>query len=251
MHRTGLEEKDWPKVTQLIREHREEVEVMGVCTHFAGAESISNYLRIRDQKKVYRRGLAYFREQGVHYHLRHACCSAAAIRYPEMRYDLIRLGILQYGFWPSREIFIEFLKERKRKESPIHRLMSWKSYVMSIKNVEPGEFIGYGTSYLAGIPTRIAIVPVGYSGGFLRSLSNLGRMLVRGYRVAVIGNVNMNSLAIDITEIPEVEIGDEVVIIGHQGDLEISVASFTELSRQLNYEALSRLPERIDRKVVE
>src|SRR5690606_18522320 len=106
----------------------------GLCTHFAGAESISNYVRIHEQKKKYRKGLAWFRQHGLSPEYRHTCCSAAAIRYPEMRFDLVRLGILQYGLWPSREIFIEFLKHRPSSyESPVKRLISWKSQVMSLK----------------------------------------------------------------------------------------------------------------------
>lgn len=250
MHRTGLEKKEWAKFKRIYSKNTDQVQLKGICTHFAGAESISNFVRIQDQKKRFREALSWFRRQGIHPEYRHACCSAAAIRYPDMLFDMVRIGILQYGFWPSREIFIEFLKHRKDKSSPIHRLMTWKSKVMSIKEVDSGEFIGYGTSFFTGRKTRLAIVPLGYSGGFIRALSNAGRVLIRGKRVGVVGTVNMNSLTVDITELKEVNLGDEVIIVGRQGKLELTVAAFTELSQQLNYEALTRIPENIERTIV-
>ena len=113
--------------------------------------------------------------------------------------------------------------------------------------VKPGEFIGYGTSYMAENDTKIAIVPIGYAHGYSRSLSNQGRVLINGQRMGIIGMVNMNMLIVDVTNIPESEAGDEVVLIGKQGNLEISVSSFGELSAQLNYELLTRLPHDIPR----
>jgi alanine racemase len=113
-----------------------------------------------------------------------------------------------------------------------------------------GEFIGYGTSYQAPKNLSIATVPVGYSYGFTRNLSNLGRVLVKGRRVGVIGLVNMNLMIINISDVPNAAKGDEVVLIGNQQNKSITVASFGELSNQLNYELLSRLPVDIPRKLV-
>ncbi len=251
MHRTGLERKEWKSAAKLLLEHKDDYILKGICTHFAGAESISNYVRIKEQKRVYREALAWFRRNKLEPEYRHACCSAAAIRYPEMCYDMVRLGILQYGFWPSREIFIEFLKDRADKRSPIKRLITWRSVVMSLKEVEAGEFIGYGTSYFTGIKTKLALVPIGYSGGFSRSLSNHGRVLINGKRAAVVGTVNMNCLCVDISEIPHVKPGDEVIIVGKQGNLELTVSAFTEMSQQLNYEALTRIPEVVKRSITD
>jgi alanine racemase len=139
---------------------------------------------------------------------------------------------------------------KEQRYDPLDRVISWKSRIMSIKNVKEGEFISYGTTYLAQEEKKIAIIPVGYSHGFSRMLSNQGRVLIRGQRVGVIGMVNMNMLIADITYIPDAEIGDEVVIIGKQENLEITVASFSEISNQVNYELLVRLPERTRREVV-
>lgn len=120
---------------------------------------------------------------------------------------------------------------------------------MSTKNVKRGEFIGYGTSYLAQLNMRIATVPVGYSHGYSRSLSFTGRVLTNGVQADVVGIVNMNLLIIDITNIKSAKKGDEVVLIGKQGEAEITVASFSEFSNQLNYELLTRLPQSIPRVI--
>jgi alanine racemase len=121
---------------------------------------------------------------------------------------------------------------------------------MSLKDVNIGEFVGYGVSYLAQTKLKMAIVPVGYSNGYSRSLSNKGRVLVRGVRCSVIGLVNMNMIAIDVTNVDNVTEGDEVVIIGKQADLEIKVSAFSDISNLLNYEVLSHLPKNIERKVL-
>jgi len=164
--------------------------------------------------------------------------------------DLVRIGIMQYGFWSSRETFIGYINGHEDKSDPLKRVICWKSKVMSTKSVKTGEFIGYGTSYLAQRDMKIATIPVGYAHGFSRGLSNQGRVLINGYRVSVIGIVNMNLITVDITNIPETKKGDEAVLIGNQGDLSISVASFSELSNQPDYELLTRLNYNIPRTVV-
>jgi alanine racemase len=122
---------------------------------------------------------------------------------------------------------------------------------MEIKNVAKGEFIGYGTTYLAQDDMKIAIVPVGYAMGFARALSNQGRVLIDNERVGVVGLVNMNLLLVNATLLPNIKIYDSVTLIGNQKDQEITVASFAELSDQLNYELLTRLPQDIPRKIID
>ena len=250
MNRTGLREGELQTAMKILKEYPEELHFEGLCTHYAGAESIANYHRIQKQIKKFKRIRNAFNEQGLVPKVVHSACSAAALNYPTTRMDMVRIGIAQYGYWPGRETFIQYLHTRKDKTDPLRRIISWKSKVMSIKEVNTGEFISYGTTYLAQEPKRIAIIPVGYANGFNRSLSNQGRVLIRGNRVGVISMVNMNMLIADVTNIPGVEIGDEVVLIGKQGELEITVSSFIEISEQLNYELLVRLPMNIEREIV-
>lgn len=250
MNRTGFNKDDWNTVCEIILNNSKYIELKALCTHFAGAESIANYARILKQKKVFQKAVKYFENKNIKPEILHSACSAASIRYPETRMDMIRVGILQYGFWPSKETYIEYIKNKKVKEDPLKRVISWCSEIMSIKDIEEGEFIGYGTTFLAQKDMAIGVVPVGYSHGFTRSLSNTGRVLVNEKRVSVIGIVNMNLMIIDLTDVEEVKIGDTVTMIGIQGDMEVTVASFSELSNQLNYELLTRLPQDIPRSIL-
>ena len=120
---------------------------------------------------------------------------------------------------------------------------------MNVKSVAEGAYIGYGDSYFTEKKMEIAIIPVGYSNGFSRALSNQGRVIINGIGVSIIGVVNMNMISVDVTDVPNVKKGDEVVLIGQQGDRIISVASFSNLSDQLNYELLTRLPDDIPRVI--
>jgi alanine racemase len=246
MNRTGFKAKNLDKAAELILKNSNRVEIVGICTHFAGAESISNYYRIKDQIEVYNQLVAHLNELNIRAKYYHTCCSAASLRFPEMMLDMVRIGILQFGFWPSQETFIEFTRNQNTKTDPLKRLITWKSAVMSIKEVNSGDYIGYGTSFLAQRDMTIGICPVGYSHGFSRSLGNQGRAVVNGTRVSVIGTVNMNCIALDLSEV-SAEKGDEVLLIGSDGKAEITVASFSEFSNQLNYELLTRLPLNIPR----
>ncbi len=250
LNRTGFSMPQLKRVLPVIQSNLEYLEVCGDCTHYAGAESIANYLRVKNQIKKFIKMDRWIRSQGINPGLRHTACSAAAMSYPKSRMDMVRIGILQYGFWPSRETIIDFLKNKKDRIDPLKRVIKWKSKVMDVKEVETGEFIGYGTTFMASENMKIATVPVGYSHGYSRSLSNQGRVLIGGKRLAVIGIVNMNIIMVDISEAPEVKKGDEVVLIGDQGKQSVSVASFGELSNQLNYELLTRLPHNIPRRVI-
>jgi alanine racemase len=254
LHRTGLEGESLRRAVALVRDNPDAVTVEGACTHYAGAESVGNYLRIKQQIASFGEQCDGLQGEGLPI-VRHSACSAAALTYPETIGDMVRFGIAQYGFWSSQETRMYYYlhnmpEDGRRVQDPLRRVMRWKSRVMSIKEVPPGEFVGYGTSYITTRKQRIAGVPVGYFHGFARSLSNLGHVLVRGRRAPVVGYVNMNMMMIDVTDVPGAAKGDEVVIIGKQKKMNISVASFSDLTRYLNYEVLVRLPAEIPRVVV-
>ncbi|MCF8378234.1 MAG: alanine racemase [Bacteroidales bacterium] len=247
MNRTGLNDKDLMEVVSLIQNNTDQFYVRGVCTHFAGAESISNFVRLKNQDQRFREIVSLLKGKGIVPDILHAACSASAMVYPETRYDMVRIGIMQYGFWPSKETFIHYIHNKTDKSDPLRRALRWKSKVMEVKSVCQGEFIGYGNYYQAYNNIKIAIIPVGYYNGYSRSLSNQGKVLINNQRVSIIGMVNMNMIIANISKLPNVKPGDEVVMIGKQGKYQLSVASFSELSNQVNYELLTRLPQDINR----
>ena len=251
MNRTGFNSSELKWVQDFLVKNSEFIEFKGLCTHFAGAESIANYFRIKKQIDRYDEIYKQFCAKGLKPQLKHAACSAAAMMYPETQMDMVRIGIMQYGFWPSPEVLVNFYNSKRKNENPLRRVISWKSSVMSVKKVKRGEFVGYGTSFMADANMKIACVPVGYAHGYGRSLSNIGRVLINGERCVVIGSINMNMMVIDVTLLDEIKRNDEVVLIGDQADKQLSVSSFSDYSNLLNYELLTRLSADIPRVIKE
>jgi alanine racemase len=253
LNRTGFEKDLLPQVAKIINKDRKAVKIEGVCTHYAGAESVANYLRIQKQMQVFQGSSSYLRSQQIKPQYYHTACSAAALIYPETQMDMVRFGIAHYGFWPSEETRMHNLLSDNKNftRDPLHSVLEWKTKVMSLKWVKQGDFISYGNSFLASKKKLIAGIPNGYYHGYRRSLSNVGHVLIRGRKARVVGYVNMNMFLADVTHIKDVQLNDEVVLIGKQGKQRISVASFSELSNFVNYELLSRLPIQIPRFVKE
>lgn len=250
MNRTGFAKNELSRLAKYLIKETKHLDFVGICTHYAGAESISNYYRVESQIMKFNEAVETFKSNGIEPQIKHTACSAASIMFPKTQMDLVRIGILQYGLWPSTEVLVSYLNSKRKKIDPLQRVISWKSEVMNVKRVKSGEFIGYGTSYMAKENMKIATIPLGYSHGYSRSLSNQGRVLIDGNRCAVIGTINMNMLTIDVSEIEHVKKGDQVVLIGNQGKLSISVSSFGELNNLLNYEFLSRISKSIPRKII-
>jgi alanine racemase len=251
MNRTGIPQNEITATFKKIEANLDYVDVKGVCTHFAGAESIANYKRVKDQFSRFKRYQTKLSGYSWLDAKKHVASSAAAMRYTNSQLDMVRMGILQFGFFPTQEIFVHYCTKNKTNSSPLKRILNWKTRVMDVKTVKAGEFIGYGTSYFTNRVTKIALLPVGYSFGYSRSLSNQGKVLINGARFNVVGTVNMSMLAVDVSTDTTVKKGDEVVLIGNQGDLEISVSSFSDFSHLINYELLTRLPQDIPRIIIE
>ena len=121
---------------------------------------------------------------------------------------------------------------------------------MDVREVKEGEFVGYGTAYQAFKDITIAVIPLGYSNGYPRNLSNKGYVLIKGKKAPITGLINMNLFMVDISHIPEVKVGDEVVLVGRQKNSVINISSFTNFTQLLNNEMLSRLPGIIPRKII-
>lgn len=250
MERTGFEVSEIPVIGEILNNNLSNITFQGLFTHFAGAESQANYFRVSKQIESFNLARQLFTSQNLEPVYHHSSCSAALINYPEMQGNMVRIGILQYGFWPNKETHIKYCGELENMPTLLKRIIKWKTTVMAVKEVKRGNFVGYGTSYLAQKNMRLAIIPVGYSHGYSRNLSNVGSVLIQGKKVKVIGTVNMNSLTVNITNTTNITKGDEVILIGKQNNKAISVKSFSEQSDQLNYELLTRLPLNIPRVIV-
>ena len=256
MNRTGFRgDKDLQAAARTIQDNHAHFEVKGMGTHLAGAEQVAvhprNRLQIKRFDKAYDRIKDIIQPQ-----YQHLLCSAGVINFRQHKRDLVRVGIMQYGFWPSPETYVCYLEqgdaEKKKARSPlIHRLMSWSSRIMSLKHVPKGEYVGYGLSYKAPKDMTLGAVPIGYCHGYTRTLSNKGYVIVHNERADVIGTVNMNMIMVDLSHLPAVKRGDKVILIGESEDHEITAQSFAERSEQFNYETLVRLPASIPRTVID
>ncbi|MUP36970.1 alanine racemase [Labilibaculum euxinus] len=250
MNRSGLNMNELNTAIAVIKENTDHIELTGFCTHLAGAESVSNHFRIQNQLQKYQEMTTELDANNLKPKYKHVANSAASFVYPDTRMDLVRVGIMLYGFWSSTEVFIQYINHQEDRIDPLKRILGWKSQIMAVKEIKSGEFVGYGISYLAQSNIKTALVPVGYSFGYSRSLSNKGRVLIHGHQCSVIGVVNMNMMIIDVTHVENVKVGDEVVLIGKQDKLEIKVSAFSEISDELNYEILAHLSESITRRVI-
>ncbi len=249
-NRTGLPAKDFTKTISFMKKNKAYIEFIGLCSHLGGAENFSNMFKIERQHKRFNEFLAELKRKSFMPEIRHLSCSGAALAYPDMRYDMVRIGVAQYGFWPSPDIYYKHLQDTgKLKDNPLQRIISWKTDVMDVRNVKKDEFIGYGTAYQATTDMKIAVLPLGYSNGYPRGASNRGHVLIHGKKAPIVGLINMNLFMVDITHIPDVEVGDEVVLVGRQKNNVINIASFTNSMQLLNNEMLSRLPHAIPRYV--
>lgn len=252
MHRTGFLPHELNQVAEILTKNDKNISLEGLCTHFAGAEHLANFERVQKQMQHFQKTCRWFYDFGLKPRFRHVACSAGLLNFPDSALDLVRIGISNYGFWPSEETKMLHLKENgQMPKDPLQRVLSWKSKILSVNHVGEGKYVSYGKSYITNRDSLIAVVPVGYGYGFSRNLSNLGHVLVHGKRVTVVGSVNMNMMVLDVTDVPDVQVNDEVVLIGRQGSITITVSSFSNMNNSMNYELLTRLPQEIPRYKVD
>ena len=251
MHRTGFCEDQLPDVFHTLSRNKDYLKLEGLCTHYAGAEDYANFDRVTKQIKTFEKLCSRFRQKNLEPEYIHSACSAALLNFPETRGSLARIGISSYGYWPNNETKMRFKMKNEMEDDPLNRILRWKSEILSLNRVPENEYVSYGKSYLTNRPSKISTVPVGYGYGFSRMLSNNGHVLVGGKRVPVIGTVNMNMMVLDVTDVEDVQVGDEVVLVGKQNGLEISISSFSDMNNSMNYELLTRLPHHIPRRIVE
>ena len=217
------------------------LELEGVFTHFASADSADKSFT-HQQLERFMDLLDLLRQNGLEIPIRHAANSAAIIELPETHLDMVRAGIALYGLYPSDEI----AKNRIR----LIPAMTLKARVVQVKSVPAGFSVSYGMTFRTERPTTIATIPVGYADGYSRALSSRGRMLIREKAVPIAGRVCMDMTMVDAGEIPEVTVGDEVVIFGRQGAARLGAEEVAEILGTISYEVVSALTARVPRVYV-
>ena len=215
--------------------------IEGIFTHFSKADETDKTFT-KKQETAYEQMITWLKERRVSIPVHHVSNSAGIVDLPEYNKDIVRAGIILYGLWPSDEVDKEHID--------LQPLLSLKSHVVHVKELEPGRIISYGGTFEVEHPMRIATVPVGYADGYPRSLSNKGYVLIHGKRAVICGRVCMDQMMVDVTEIADVCPGDEVTIIGRDGAECITLEELGDLSGRFNYEFACDLNKRIPRVYV-
>ena len=212
--------------------------VEGIFTHFARADE-ADKTSAEEQLALFEKMISMLEERGIRIPVKHCSNSAGIVELKEANMDMVRAGITLYGLWPSEEV--------RRDIIDLKPALSLITHVAYVKDLEAGRAISYGGTYVTKRPSRIATIPVGYADGYARGLSNKGAVLIHGKRAPICGRVCMDQFMVDVTDIPEVKMGDEVILIGSAGEETITMEEVGELSGRFNYEFVCNLGKRIPR----
>lgn len=208
-----------------------------ICTHFAASdEKDKRFAKLQFER--FERVVRQVEKAGTHFPLKHAANSGAILDMPETYLDLVRPGIMSYGCYPSDET---------SESVDIKPVMSFKTRVLFVKEIQPGESVSYGRKFIAVRKTRIATLSVGYADGYNRLLSNRGQVLIRGKRFPIVGRVCMDLIHADIGENTEIQQSDEAVLFGKQGPENIPVTDICEKINTIPYEVLCGISSRVPR----
>ncbi len=214
------------------------LQIEGLMTHFADSDGPTTS-QTEHQLTLFQKAVTELTARGLSIPLIHAANSGAAVRYPRSHYSLIRPGIMLYGYHTL---------PASVPAPDLKPVLTLRSCIAQMRTIQTGGTISYNATFVAKRPTRVAVLPIGYADGLNRRLSNRGEVLVHGRRAKIIGLVCMDMVMIDVTEIPEAAVGDEVVVIGRQGNDQITAADLAEWTGTIAYETLCAIGPRVPRR---
>ncbi len=228
------------EVKDFIREitHADGILIEGLLSHFAVAEDEEEEKFTRDQLSLFLRLRDEFLSAGIRPTYFHIANSAAIFSYPESLFNLVRAGITLYGAYPSPS----FMKKVK-----LRSIMRIKTKILHLKEVGEGFSISYGRTFITRRRSIIGTLPFGYADGYSRKFSNRAYVLVKGKRAPVVGRVCMDLTMVDLTDIADVKVGDEVVLMGRQGDEEITPQQWADWAETIPYEIFCSVGKRVPR----
>lgn len=240
---TGMGRIGWVAGPDAVRDILElagnrHLEAEGIFTHFAASDS-ADKAYTEEQFFKFTALVEELRRNGLEIPIKHAANSAALMEMPDTHLDLVRAGIIVYGLYPSEQVDHNVIKLRP--------VMSLKAKVAYVKEVPAGFKVSYGCTYTTEKSTVIATLPLGYADGYSRLLSSKGCALIHGQRAPVVGRVCMDQLMVDVGHIPGVKVGDEAVLIGRQGDQEITADEVAAMMGTINYEIVCMINHRVPR----
>ena len=242
-NRLGMRPEEVTKLVDAVRACSYLI-LEGIYTHFANVEDTMDGSYAEMQLARFEQAVSAA-ETERKIPLKHTAATAAAVLYDRTYFNLVRAGIGIYGLWPSEET--RSAAAAAGVDWQPRPVLSWKTRIVHLNQLMMGESVGYGNTYVATRPRQIAVIPIGYYEGLDRGLSNRGRVLVGGRSVPIAGRVAMNMTMLDVSDVPGVQAGDEVVLIGQQGTAEQSAESIATQLDTINYEVVTRLSASLPR----
>jgi alanine racemase len=243
-NRLGL---DPGKVMQLLHNFpHPQLELRGIYSHFANIEDTTDPAFAQQQLAIFNQVIPHIPAGRV---LKHFSSSASSLLFPKTFFDMVRVGISAYGYWPSKQTHALYL-EKNQKKIFFKPVLSWYAKVAQIKQIKKGSAIGYGLTYRTYNKVKIIVVPVGYYDGYDRKLSNISQVLVNGVKAPVRGRICMDMFMVDVSHIKNVKIGDCVTILGEASREHINADMLAELAGTINYEIVARINPLIPRVII-
>jgi alanine racemase len=218
----------------------------GVSTHLADSE-VMDAPSVAEQERRFDAALRMAREAGMEPSLVHMANTGAVISRRETWNTMVRPGVALYGYYlpfqrAGREVSGGTLR------LPVKPILTWKTRILSLRNFGPNQALGYGGTYVTKAPAHVAVLPVGYADGYNRQLSNRGRVIVRGHYAPIVGRISMDLTLVDVTGIPGIAVGDEVILLGAGEGLSVDALEHAELANSTPYEILCNISKRVPRR---
>ena len=213
------------------------IKAEGLFSHFATADE-KDLTKAIAQRDKFVKFANMLEDRGIEIPIKHINNSAGIMVFDEM-FDMVRSGIITYGLYPSADVDESLID--------IKPAMEWKSHISHIKTLEKGREISYGGTFTTTRDTVVATIPVGYADGYPRCLSNIGRVIINGHYANILGRVCMDQFMVDVTDIPDVKLEDEVILVGRQGDCVLSMEEVSNNAHSFNYELPCRVALRVPR----
>ena len=241
MNRLGISPENLPALLDQVR-NLKNLKIEAVSTHFSSADD-EDLSVTQAQLEEFQTALTILQKEGGHTPIVHCANTSALFKFPESHFNMVRPGLILYGVLPSPSLRPVI----DQGENPFQPVMQWKSQIILLKPIAKNQPVSYSGSFTTQRDSLIATLPIGYADGLHRMLSNKMDVLIRGRRAPQVGNICMDMILIDVTDIPDVQAGDEVVIFGRQGDEMISVEELAVKGKTIPYEILCSVSKRVPR----
>lgn len=244
-NRLGVKKDLLLKLIGLILKNEDKIILEGLFTHYANADESKSKDFVSKQLERFNLAVEEVKKKGVSPKFLHTAASSSLLLYPESRFNMVRVGVMLYGLWPS-----DYVRSKFTKKPILKPVLTWKSIIAQVKQVSKGDSVGYGRTWFAKRKTKIGVVPVGYADGYDRGLSNKAKVIVKDKKVSVIGRVSMGMITIDLSSVKKVRLEEEIILLGKKDKNEISANSLGQMLDTINYEILTRIDRSLPRIVV-